>query len=169
MTLLLVSGMAAGGDWTGWRGNQRDGRIEGFEVPGVWPDDLENAGRSRSAAATPRRPALHPRYLRRSVGLGRRHRRAGLETGGRTAENAAFLTAPGVVLMLTTDGELTVLDAGADRLERLASYRVAESETWAHPAVVGDGILIKDADTLTLWSLAPASPPEDGGGPPGQR
>jgi hypothetical protein len=30
---------------------------------------------------------------------------------------------------------------------------VADSETWAHPVVIGKQILIKDKSTLALWSL----------------
>lgn len=71
---------------------------------------------------------------------------------GRTAENAALLTAPGIVLALTTDAKLIVLDAHAGEERRLATYEVADSETWAHPAIVGRRILVKDAHSLTLWS-----------------
>ena len=74
-------------------------------------------------------------------------------TEGRAADNAALLTASGIVLVLTTDAELIVLDAAADEMRRLASYRVAESETWAHPAMVEGGIVVKDADSLMLWAF----------------
>jgi len=32
-------------------------------------------------------------------------------------------------------------------------YRVAEKPTWAHPAIVGKNILIKDETTLAVWGL----------------
>ncbi len=72
---------------------------------------------------------------------------------GRAAGNAALLTAPGIVLALTTDAELMVLDAGAGEMRRLTSYRLAGSETWAHPAIADGGVFVKDADSLTLWAF----------------
>jgi hypothetical protein len=35
--------------------------------------------------------------------------------------------------------------------EPLRKYSVADSPTWAHPVLVGHGILIKDATNLALW------------------
>jgi hypothetical protein len=35
----------------------------------------------------------------------------------------------------------------------VGKYTVAESETWAHPAVIGKQILVKDKSALALWSL----------------
>jgi hypothetical protein len=32
-------------------------------------------------------------------------------------------------------------------------YKLAESQTWAHPVLVPGGVLIRDATGLTLWSL----------------
>jgi hypothetical protein len=32
---------------------------------------------------------------------------------------------------------------------------VADSPTWAHPVVLADGVLIKDAKTLSRWSVNP--------------
>lgn len=75
-------------------------------------------------------------------------------SGGRDAESAALVTAPGVVLALTVEGELRVLDATTSKMEALASYRVSdEGWSWAHPAIVGDRIVIKDRNTLALWAL----------------
>jgi outer membrane protein assembly factor BamB len=73
---------------------------------------------------------------------------------GRTGENVAFLAIPGHVVALTNDGELKILAASGDRFETVASYRVAESPTWATPVLLQSGILVKDNQTLTLWSLA---------------
>jgi hypothetical protein len=32
-------------------------------------------------------------------------------------------------------------------------YTLAESPVWAHPAVIGNQILVKGLDTLALWSF----------------
>jgi outer membrane protein assembly factor BamB len=73
---------------------------------------------------------------------------------GRTGENVAFLAIPGHVVALVNDGELKIITASGDRFETVASYRMSESPTWAHPVLLERGILVKDSQTLTLWSLA---------------
>jgi len=73
---------------------------------------------------------------------------------GRTGENVAFLAIPGHVVALINDGELKIIAASGDALKTVASYRVAESPTWAHPVLLDSGILVKDHQTLRLWSLA---------------
>ncbi|MEJ7607019.1 MAG: hypothetical protein WKF37_12330 [Bryobacteraceae bacterium] len=57
-----------------------------------------------------------------------------------------------LVLALTTNSELFVFRAGSKGLEQLRKYVVAGSPTWAHPALVGNRVLIKDKDSLALWS-----------------
>jgi outer membrane protein assembly factor BamB len=74
-------------------------------------------------------------------------------TAGRDAENAAILTAGSLLFYLTSDAELIVARAGGTGFEPLRRYNVARSPTWAHPVLAGTQILVKDAETLTLWSL----------------
>jgi hypothetical protein len=38
-------------------------------------------------------------------------------------------------------------------LRQIAQYQVAESPTWAGPAIQGHRILVKDMDHLTLWEI----------------
>lgn len=71
----------------------------------------------------------------------------------RTGENVMFLSIPGHILALINSGELRVIAARGDRYEIIASWRVAENSTWAPPVLLQDRILIKDKETLTLWSL----------------
>jgi outer membrane protein assembly factor BamB len=68
---------------------------------------------------------------------------------GRQGENASLVVAGGVVLALTTEGELLVLEAGGAAFKLLKKYTVADSPTWAHVAVVDDGLLVKDERSLT--------------------
>jgi outer membrane protein assembly factor BamB len=72
---------------------------------------------------------------------------------GRTGENVAFLAIPGHVVALINDGELKIIAAGGDRFETSASYRVAQSPTWAPPVLLTSGVLVKDNQSLTLWKL----------------
>ena len=65
-----------------------------------------------------------------------------------------FWQSPGHILALLDSGELQVLAASGKRYEKIASYIVSENPTWAPPALLKNGILVKDTDTLTLWSLS---------------
>ena len=64
-----------------------------------------------------------------------------------------FLSIPKHILALVNNGELQVIAARADRYEKVASWRVAETPTWAPPVLLQRSVLIKDRETLTLWAL----------------
>lgn len=69
---------------------------------------------------------------------------------GRQGDNAAVVTGGGTVLFLTTGAELIVAPETGDTFAPVQRYRVAESATWAHPVILGDGVLVKDKETLIL-------------------
>jgi len=71
-------------------------------------------------------------------------------SGARVAENAALIIAGSDILILKEDAELFVLPASADSFQPVATYQVAKSATWAHPVPTNQGILIKDALSLSL-------------------
>jgi outer membrane protein assembly factor BamB len=72
---------------------------------------------------------------------------------GRAGENASLVNAGRVLLALTTDSVLYVLPAGAKGFAPVAQYQVAKSPVWAHPAVAGSTIFVKDETTLASLSL----------------
>jgi outer membrane protein assembly factor BamB len=74
---------------------------------------------------------------------------------GRFGENAA-LTAVGAegVLVLSTGAELRLFKRQGVRLAEVARYPVADSPTWASPAVLGNRVLVKDTTMLALWEMA---------------
>jgi outer membrane protein assembly factor BamB len=74
-------------------------------------------------------------------------------TEGRQGDNAALARAGDVLLALTTDGELTVFAQSKEGFKQVRKYTVASTPTWAHPALVAAGILIKDESSLSLWKL----------------
>jgi outer membrane protein assembly factor BamB len=79
---------------------------------------------------------------------------------GRTGDNVLFLSIPGYIVALIDDGRLQIIAARGDRFELVASYRVAEADTYAPPVLLPSGLLVKDLKMLTFWSLTrpPASP-----------
>ena len=72
---------------------------------------------------------------------------------GRQAANAAVVRAGDVLLLLNNAAELFILETSRRGFEPLRRYDVAESQTWAHPAIVGDSLFVKDESTLARWSL----------------
>ena len=71
----------------------------------------------------------------------------------READNTAVVKADDLLLLLNDDAEMIVGRLSGAGLERIRSYTVADSATWAQPAVSGNRIFIKDVDTLTLWTV----------------
>jgi outer membrane protein assembly factor BamB len=72
---------------------------------------------------------------------------------GRQGDNAAVLATRDVLLLLTPAGELTVAKKDAKAFAPVATYTVASSATWAHPALVGSTLLVKDAETVAQWRI----------------
>ena len=66
-------------------------------------------------------------------------------TEGRSAEHASILLTPAHVLILTTGGELVLAKRSAAKYEEERRYTVAESATWAVPALLPDGLIVRDA------------------------
>jgi outer membrane protein assembly factor BamB len=74
-------------------------------------------------------------------------------TKGREGENAALLTADGLVMAMTTEGELVVFRASSAQFEAIKRYTLADSPVWAHPALAGTGIVVKDLESLAFWKF----------------
>jgi outer membrane protein assembly factor BamB len=75
-------------------------------------------------------------------------------TEGRGGENAAIQSVGENLLVLSTDGDLIVVKRNPAKFEEVRRYKVADSQTWAHPVLLGPEVVIRDADSLTVWSLA---------------
>lgn len=71
----------------------------------------------------------------------------------RQGDNAAIVDAGSMLLLLTSDAELIVAGKNGKAFEPLQKYTVADSPTWAHPVILKNGILVKDATTLALWQM----------------
>jgi outer membrane protein assembly factor BamB len=78
---------------------------------------------------------------------------------GRSGKNVMFLSIPDYVVALMDDGLLQIIAATSHRFQKVASYRVADRPTWAPPVLLDHGILVKDEQSLSRWSLPnPTSP-----------
>jgi outer membrane protein assembly factor BamB len=71
----------------------------------------------------------------------------------RFATNVAFAMSGDLLFVLKDDAELVIARAGVAGFERLKTYEVADSATWAQPVVSGQRLFVKDVSTLTLWTF----------------
>ncbi len=58
-----------------------------------------------------------------------------------------------VLLGLTSDSQLVVFKPGDKGYTEVAKYKVADSPTWACPIIAGNRVIVKDKDSLTLWTI----------------
>jgi outer membrane protein assembly factor BamB len=71
----------------------------------------------------------------------------------RQATNTAVVKAGDLIFLLNDDAELIVARANRSAYEPLKTYRVADSATWAQPAISGNRIFIKDVSSLAAWAI----------------
>jgi len=74
-------------------------------------------------------------------------------TQGREGENASMLGSRSWLLASTTDGNLVVVRANPQKYEEVRRYPIAQSALWAHPAITGRSIIVKDVDKVICWSF----------------
>ena len=71
----------------------------------------------------------------------------------RQASNTAIVKAGSLLLLLNDDAQLIVARSSRNGFEPLRRYTVADSATWAQPAVSGNRVFVKDVASLSLWTL----------------
>jgi len=71
----------------------------------------------------------------------------------REAANTAVVKAGDLLFLLNDDAELIVARSSRTGFTPLKRYTVADSATWAQPAISGQRFFIKDASTLALWTV----------------
>ena len=74
-------------------------------------------------------------------------------TQGREGEYASLLGNREWLLAASTDGRLAVVRTNAQKYDEVRRYQIAQSAVWAHPAVAGRSLLIKDVDKLICWGF----------------
>lgn len=59
------------------------------------------------------------------------------------------------ILALGSDGRLFLLRANPAEFEVLGEVQVSEAETWAHLAVSGDELVVRELEAISLWRWKP--------------
>ena len=75
------------------------------------------------------------------------------ESEGRQGDYASILNAASVLLFLTEKGRLVIVRPSATAFEPIAEYQVSDTDTHAHPVLLGDRILIKDGTRLRSFRI----------------
>jgi hypothetical protein len=71
----------------------------------------------------------------------------------REAANTAIAKAGDLLFLLNDDAELIVARGTPTAITPLKRYTVADSATWAQPAISGNRLFIKDVSSVALWTL----------------
>jgi outer membrane protein assembly factor BamB len=80
-------------------------------------------------------------------------RSGGRRGGGGGGGYGSIVDAGSVLIALTPAGRLIVFEPSAESFKQIASYKVAAEGTYAYPIVAGNRVFVKDADSVTLWSI----------------
>jgi outer membrane protein assembly factor BamB len=75
-----------------------------------------------------------------------------IDTASR-GNSGAIVDAGPCLMALTLNMELAVYQASDKQYTELAHYKVADTETWAHPVVSATGIYVRDQNTVALWTF----------------
>ena len=78
------------------------------------------------------------------------------QSPGRWAAYASVIAVGDRLLVLTDEAELKVIAADPSTYRELASWEVADSATWAHLALSGSRVYVKDEENLASFDLAAA-------------
>jgi outer membrane protein assembly factor BamB len=72
----------------------------------------------------------------------------------RQATNAAIERVGDLVFSLEENAELMVGRIGANSVQELKRYTVADAATWAAPVISGNRVFVKDVSALALWTVS---------------
>jgi outer membrane protein assembly factor BamB len=82
------------------------------------------------------------------------HRLEGGGGSGRARPGYGSIVAAGSVLFgLTPAGQLIVFKPDREKFEQIASYKVADGNTYAYPVVTSEGVYVKDRNAVTYWTF----------------
>jgi outer membrane protein assembly factor BamB len=74
-------------------------------------------------------------------------------TEGRSGTSASVIAAGKYLLFVTSDSEMIVAHLEADAYKEVRRYTVATSATYAHPVLLRDRLVVRDATHVTVWGL----------------
>lgn len=125
----------------------------GWQAQEAWRNEQVSMYMSSPATAGPTIVGLSHRNRGQFVALDAATGKTLWTTRGREADNASFIRAGAWLLIATTNSELIVARASGTRFDEVTRYTVADSALWAHPAVAGRVVAVKDVERLVVWTI----------------
>jgi hypothetical protein len=58
-----------------------------------------------------------------------------------------------VLLALSSKSELVAFKPDGAGFSQVAKYKVADTPTWAPPILTGNKVIVKDAKSVTVWTV----------------
>jgi len=125
----------------------------GWQAQEVWRNEQVSLYMSSPAATAQAIVGLSHRNRGQFVALDPATGKMLWSTRGREADHASIIRAGEWLLLSTTNSELIIARALPARLEEVKRYAIADSPTWAHPAVAGRTIVVKDVERVIVWKV----------------
>jgi outer membrane protein assembly factor BamB len=81
-----------------------------------------------------------------------------LETGRRKWKRGRYgygqlLLVGDVIVVQAERGEVVLVEANPEQFRELGKFRALRAKTWNHPVLVGDRLLVRNADEMACFEL----------------
>jgi outer membrane protein assembly factor BamB len=145
---VIVSGLDKG--VTAFKIVKKNG---GWDTENVWENTEVSLYMANAVVVNDTLVGLSHKNSGQFFGLDAKSGRTAWTSAPRQATNAAILRAGDLLFVLKEDAELIVTRVGPKGFETVRTYTVADSATWALPAISGNRLFVKDVASLALWTV----------------